>query len=110
MTDPINELEAELSGMQPTPVLETLAGRIESDLMSAVGRASRWPDRFLLAAISSGALAACVLFGVLLTDLTGANASPGSIRAANLGPAPTRQAAAPLAFAHGSPVWIEFLH
>ena len=53
MTDPMNLLEAELSGMQPTPMPDTLADRIESSLKESTDRISPWPDRFLLAAMEA---------------------------------------------------------
>jgi hypothetical protein len=65
VTDPLQRLEAELSRMRPQPLGGSVRERIETDLAGC----SPWPDRFLLSAIGSGALAACVIVAILLGDL-----------------------------------------
>jgi hypothetical protein len=109
MTDPMNQLEAELSGMQPWPLPENLADRIESELMASPARVSPWPDRFLLAAISSGAFAACVLVVVLLAGINGRNTPAISMQAMTFTSHPTESGATPLAFARSDPAWVELL-
>jgi hypothetical protein len=109
MSDPINQVEAELSGMQPFPMPGDLADRIESNLQESTDRISRWPDRFLLGAMASGVLAACVLVVVLLVDFSGPDRSAAPARMVMLAPYATPASATPMAFAHGSPDWVDVL-
>lgn len=71
MTDPLKRLEDELSRMQPRSLPRGVSEGIESELTSDEAKPSPWPDRCLLSAIFSGALAACVIVAVLLSDLRG---------------------------------------
>ena len=71
MNDKLDRLESELATMRPRALPAALVDRIEADL-AAVLHLSRWPDRFLLSAIGSGAIAACVIVGVLLKPTTDA--------------------------------------
>ena len=65
MTDNLESLEAELAAMRPRGLPSDLADRMAADLDGAAVE-SRWPDRFLLSAIGSGAIAACVIVSMLL--------------------------------------------
>lgn len=109
MTEPINQLEAELSGMQPFPMPDDLAGCIETELQASENRVSPWPDRFLLAAMGSGALAACVLMAVLLAGFAGSDRSPSPSRIVTLAPYGAQSSATPLAFARNNPDWVDVL-
>jgi len=71
MNEQLNQLEAELAAMRPRALPAELVGRIEADIATD-SRRSAWPDRFLLSAIGSGAIAACVIVGVLLKPATDA--------------------------------------
>jgi hypothetical protein len=75
MTDKLDQIEAELAAMRQRALSRSLAERIEADL-AAAPRPSRWPDRFLLSAIASGAIAACVIVAVLLKPSSPAFPSP----------------------------------
>ena len=66
MNDPQNRLEAELAAMRPRALPAGLLERVEADIAAADVQPSPWPDRFLLSAIGSGAIAACVIVGLLL--------------------------------------------
>src|SRR6059036_938921 len=85
MSERIERLEAELVGMQPRPMSAQLLSGIESRF--AAGEARPWADRFMLSSITAGALAACVIVTVLMSeprgsDLRAAGAtSPASLRA-----------------------------
>ena len=109
MTEPMNKLEAELSGMQPFPMPDDLADGIESKLKESENPVSPWPDRFLITAMASGALAACVLGAVLLVDFSGPDRSAAPSRMVMVAPYATPASAAPMAFAHGSPDWVDVL-
>ena len=65
MNEQLNQLEAELAAMRPRALPAELVDRIRADIAIDLQR-SAWPDRFLLSAIGSGAIAACVIVGVLL--------------------------------------------
>jgi hypothetical protein len=106
VNDPLNRLETELTGMRPAPISAELADRIEGELKAAKGSASPWPDRFLLSAICSGALAACVIIAVVFGGGV-SPAPPGGAIVANS--APSRPWAAPLALAQCDPAWGEIL-
>jgi hypothetical protein len=64
VTEDLNRLEAELAAMRLRPVPAQVALRIAGDL--GAGRRLSWPDRILAAAMSAGALAACVSAVLLL--------------------------------------------
>jgi hypothetical protein len=68
MSDSLHRLESELAAMRPRPMPSALVERIEAGLAEPTESviANPWPDRFLLSAIGSGALAACVIVGLLL--------------------------------------------
>jgi hypothetical protein len=66
MNEPLNRLEAELAAMRPRGLPAELVQRIEANIAAADAQQSPWPDRFLLSAIGSGVIAACVIVGVLL--------------------------------------------
>lgn len=109
MAEAENQLEAELSGMQPFPMPDELANRIELDLKEPANLTSPWPDRFLLAAMASGALAACALVAVLLVDFAEPDRMLAPTQMAVLAPHSSKAAATPLAFAHGNPDWADVL-
>jgi|GEM_PF-5058889 len=69
MIEPEDRIEAELARMRPHPMPADLTERLDACL-SAPEPASPWPDRFLVSAMAAGALAACVIIGVLLTVAT----------------------------------------
>jgi hypothetical protein len=62
MTDPIERLEAELASLRPTPLSSRVTDAIGDELD---GPPMRLADRFLLAAMGAGSLAACVILGLL---------------------------------------------
>jgi hypothetical protein len=109
MTDFATPLEAELCGMQPSPLRQQVARRIETELAGLLAHVSPWPDRFLLAAISSGALAACVLATALLAGMTESSAPGGPVSAGTFSAHPAASGATPLAFAHGDASWVDLL-
>jgi hypothetical protein len=80
MTDKLDRFEAELAAMRPRALPMSLVERIEADL-AAGPEPSRWPDRFLLSAIASGAIAACVIVAVLLKPSSPAFPSPPPVLA-----------------------------
>ena len=75
MTDQLQRLEAELGAMRPRPLSPDLVERIEADLTSP-SHATPWADRFLMSAIASGAIAACVIVAMLLKPASDAFPSP----------------------------------
>jgi hypothetical protein len=73
MNDKLDQLAAELASMRPRCVPTDLIEGIESDLMTdAPPSPSPWPDRFLVSAMCSGAIAACIIAGMLLAPADGA--------------------------------------
>ena len=64
MSDAHEKLESELSGLRPRALSDALMDRIGSDL----SKPRRGGDRLLIAAMCSGAMAACVIVTVLLTQ------------------------------------------
>jgi hypothetical protein len=76
MSDKLQQLEAELAAMRPRALSPALVERIESELAAAPVKTSSWPDRFLLSAIGSGAIAACVILAMLLKPASNAFPSP----------------------------------
>ena len=81
MSDDLQRLEAELVAMRPRGMSGALVERIESELAAAPVKPSPWPDRFLLSAIGSGAIAACVVVTMLLKPASNAFPSPPSVLA-----------------------------
>jgi hypothetical protein len=77
MNDKLDRLAAELASMRPRRIPTDLVERIESDLMTEAPP-SPWPDRLLISAICSGAIAACVIAGMLFVPANGAFPSPPS--------------------------------
>jgi|SRR5579872_4561000 len=61
--DPLNRLEAELERMKPTAISVEMMNGIERALAA---QPMRWADRCLLAAMSLGAVSACVIVVMLL--------------------------------------------
>jgi hypothetical protein len=61
--DRLGQFEAELSGLRPRSLPAELVQNIESRLTPIVSR--RWADRLLILAMSSGAVAACLIVGLL---------------------------------------------
>src|SRR5262245_27202301 len=73
MTDQFDELEAELSRMRPRAMSAELLEGIESRMARGDGNASAlrkslWRDRLLIFSMGSGAIAACVIVGLLVLD------------------------------------------
>ena len=85
MNERLDSLEAELSAMRPHPLSAALLEGIEAGMVEPSARASRasrasgWPDRFLLSAVASGAMAACVIAAMLLKPAGEAFPSPPSV-------------------------------
>jgi hypothetical protein len=73
VTDGTENLEAELSRMRPRQMSEALVARIDEQLR--LPRGSAWPDRFLVTAMSGGAMAACVIVAMFIC---GASPSPNN--------------------------------
>jgi len=90
-------LEAELSRLRPGALPQSLIARIGAEIERADAPPARlrWPDRMLLSAIGSGALAACVIVAMLLNNGGRGSSSP----AAPLVTASPATAGVPLAFA-----------
>jgi hypothetical protein len=68
MTDGHENLESELARMRPRAMSDSIAQRIGEKL--SVRPRWTWPDRFLLATMSGGALAACVIIAMLAQGAT----------------------------------------
>jgi len=65
-----DQLERELAKMRPRGLGAELAARIEGRITGS-GRAvgdRKWSDRLLICAMGAGALAACVIVGLLVMD------------------------------------------
>jgi hypothetical protein len=93
MNDKLDRLAAEMASMRPRPLPADLVDRIESDVMTDASPStlpSPWPDRFLLSAICSGTIAACVIITMLLTPANNAFPSPPSVVATAAVPEPPR--------------------
>jgi hypothetical protein len=101
MSERIERLESELAGMQPRPISEQLLSGIESRF--AAGEARSWADRFLLTSIGAGALAACVILTVLLSEPRGWD--PGA--AGTTPPSSFRAGDYPIAFARADAAWLD---
>jgi len=80
MTDKFDRFAAEFAAMRPRALPTSLVDRIDADL-AAAPEPSRWPDRFLLSAIASGAIAACVIVAVLLKPISQTFPSPPPVLA-----------------------------
>ena len=80
MTDKFDRFAAELAAMRPRALPTSLVDRIDADL-AAAPEPSRWPDRFLLSAIASGTIAACVIVAVLLKPISQTFPSPPPVLA-----------------------------
>jgi hypothetical protein len=66
VNDRLERLEAELARLRPRPLPEALHEQIEARLATA---RRPWADRFLVSTMCAGALAACVIFAILLGPL-----------------------------------------
>jgi len=110
MTNRLDRLEAELSGMRPCEVPAELIERIGSSLNGIGSPRSPWPDRCLLSAMGMGALAACVIVAILLglarTSESG-DASMVTVNSTNVKTDVPRFGDSPLALGRGSAVWID---
>jgi hypothetical protein len=76
MTEQPNPLEAELAAIKPRKMSPSLSEQLEAHM--ATSAMPRRSDRFLLSAISAGALAACVILAVLLSEITPSPAVPSA--------------------------------
>src|SRR2546427_753094 len=83
--------------MRPARIAAELVHRIEAELKVSEAWVSPWPDRFLLSAICSGALAACVIIAALVGGA--ASPAPTTGRTALANSTPPLQSGAPLALA-----------
>jgi hypothetical protein len=101
MSERIERLEAELVGMQPRPISADLLSGIESRF--AAGEARPWADRFLLTSIGAGALAACVIVTVLMSEPRGSDPGAASTRS----PSSLRAGDYPIAFARADGTWFD---
>ena len=81
MNESLGKLEAELSAMQPRGLDAELLERIDANLAEASD--SRCPDRFLLSAVASGAMAACLIVVMLLKPSAEAFTAPAPVVAVN---------------------------
>ena len=111
MTDPLERLEAELANMRPRPMPAELSARIARSLEPSPGtRTPRsWPDRCLVGALSTGALAACVIAAVLLNESSRSSLLPAPMAAVGRGPATPQVGSSPLVFARADPGWADLL-
>lgn len=111
MTDPLERLEVELAGMRPRPMPADLTARIARTLEPgrAVQVDRRWPDRCLIGALSSGALAACVIAGVLLNESSRPIAVPSPMTDVAFNPAIPQVGNSPQLFAHADAGWADLL-
>lgn len=97
MTDPLDRLEAELAQLRPRPIPQRAVDGVERSLAIPESLHKSWPDRILLVAMSAGGLAASVIIGVLLLEITATpmlQPNPAPLMAAT-----PRMGDAPLAFA-----------
>ena len=99
MTDPIKRLEAELASLRPSPLSPRVIDAIAEDLADAGGAPQQQPlrfaDRCLLAVMSAGSLAACVIVGLIawqIVDRAPDPAAPQQILAVQT---PSAQSPAP---------------
>ena len=75
MSDRLDKLEAELTAMRPRDLPPRVVDKVERALTEPARSAQSRSDRLLLTAMAAGSLAACVIVGVVLTQLA-ATASP----------------------------------
>lgn len=109
MNDPLNRLEREMAAMHPVSMSEELIGRIEI-AVAENEIASPWPDRFLMSAMASGAIAACTILVILLGG--GARSAEPRINAMQaVVPAPRASGIviSPFALARADAAWAEIL-
>ena len=66
MTDNLQKLESELANMRPRNLPAELIERIGAEISTI--KNNPWPDRFLIGAMSAGAMAASVIASMLLLD------------------------------------------
>ena len=66
MTDRREQLEAELAAMRPRAVPDDLTAEVEERL--ARHQTEVGPDRILISAIATGAIAACVIVAMLIVQ------------------------------------------
>jgi len=107
VTDPIEKLEKELGAMRPREISQTLGKRIKAAIAaeeSAPGLVLG--DRLLIASMGCGALAACVIAGILLAPRL---PSSGSIPTAIATVAPPPSAEYPMAWVHVESEWQRIL-
>ena len=112
MNPAFDELEAELAAMRPRPLspalLEGIEGGMAESSAPSSARSSRWPDRFLLCAIASGAMAACVIVSILLQPSNQAFPSPPPVLAMPAS-APPRAGDYSLVVARADSAWVDEL-
>jgi hypothetical protein len=99
VNEQIEQLEAELSAMRPRNASARLVDRLSAAVSERIGRS--WSDRVLVFAMSVGALAACIIISLLISEPTYVPPAPGkaiTVRAAGL---PDHA----YAFARASSVW-----
>ncbi len=75
MNDRIEHLEAELSAMRPRKASARLVDELSAVVSEPIGRS--WSDRVLVFAMSVGALAACIIIGLLMFEPTYSPPAPG---------------------------------
>ena len=102
MTDGHENLEAELARMRPWAISDSIAQSIEEKL--SVRARWTWPDRFLLATMSGGALAACVIIAMLAQ---GPSRSVDRPSAMDLKVNSTLLPESPIALARADPAWLD---
>jgi hypothetical protein len=101
VTDRLEKLEAELKRLRPAPLPGELSSRIEREMsLPAMGS---WSDRILLFAMSSGAVAACVIVAIVMSESSALPAAPANLAA--ISPPPTRAGDATMMFAEADNAW-----
>ena len=108
MNQRLDSLEAELSALRPRPLSAALLNGIEAGIDESASRPSRWADRVLLSAIASGAMAACVIVGMVLKPAGEAFPSPPPVLAMPAS-APPRAGDYSLVVARADSAWVDEL-
>jgi hypothetical protein len=101
VTDRLEKLEAELRRLRPAALDEKLAARIDAEFDRPV--APSWSDRLLISAMSGGAIAACTIIAIILSESSAS--VPAAVNIATVAPPPVRAGDATMIFAQADNAW-----